>query len=197
MAGGEAEDCRGVRGQRGARTRGRRDGAWLDRADRAASVYRQVRRSAYSRIEGSGVGVSFMAVGSLVLAIHSVEGSVAPVRRRRARWQPCGHQSTCAAGTLLGFLGDAHRPANNDDDARPSAGCDDCVGCRRVPADPRALGARVRRPWRAALRPHRSPPPLQPGCPGSSGGARVTQSAPSEKTRAKRSTCSLAWRACR
>src|SRR5450631_3383394 len=78
MAGGEAEDCRGVRGQRGERTRGRRDGAWLDRADRAASVYRQVRRSTYSRIEGSGVGVSFMAVGSLVLAIHSVGGASLP-----------------------------------------------------------------------------------------------------------------------
>jgi hypothetical protein len=33
---------------------------------------------------------SFMAVGSLVQAIHSVEESVAPVRRRRARWQPLG-----------------------------------------------------------------------------------------------------------
>jgi hypothetical protein len=45
-------------------------------------VYRQVRRSVYGRIEGSGVGVSFMAVGSLALAIHSVEVSVAPVKRR-------------------------------------------------------------------------------------------------------------------
>ena len=33
---------------------------------RTASVYRQVRRSVDSRIEGGGVGVSFMAVGSLV-----------------------------------------------------------------------------------------------------------------------------------
>ena len=47
-------------------------------------MYRQVRRSVYSRIEGSGVGVSFMAVGSLVLAIHSVEASVAPAERQTA-----------------------------------------------------------------------------------------------------------------
>jgi hypothetical protein len=51
----------------------------------------------YGRTEGSGGGVSFMAVGSLVQAIHSVEESVAPAERRwargRLRTAPSGPQA--------------------------------------------------------------------------------------------------------
>ena len=47
-----------------------------------ASVCRQVVRSVQDRVEGVRVmAISFMAVGSLVQAIHSVEGSVAPAGR--------------------------------------------------------------------------------------------------------------------
>jgi len=47
-------------------------------------VYRYVRRDLYSCTEGECGGISFMAVGSLGEAIHSV-GGVAPAGRRRAR----------------------------------------------------------------------------------------------------------------
>src|SRR5271155_1817228 len=86
----KTEDCRGGEGDEARGSWVSRQTAQGDRVCRTASVYRQGRRSVYSRIEGSGVSVALVAVGSLVLAIHSVEASVAPVRRRRARWNLFG-----------------------------------------------------------------------------------------------------------
>ena len=84
MAEWEAEDCRsgegneaigrevvGVASDMTARAGRRPCTGRSDEASTAAS-------------RGSGVGVSFMAVGSLVLAIHSVEASVTPAERQTA-----------------------------------------------------------------------------------------------------------------
>ena len=60
----------------------RGDGGWRARAvgvGHGASVCGQVRRSVYDGVEGVRVVViSFMAVGSLAQAIHSVEGASLP-----------------------------------------------------------------------------------------------------------------------